>query len=517
MLRTRVQLLALLVGILYLTHDVLAQDHRLIPTDDIAYRYIERLQRRGHLAALHPAALPYRYAEVQAALAALDREAMDPVARRWAELLVARLGITSGEGPSRLGAELYAGVNLSDSRRLDPMRPLGDTLHVYEHIGARVFLLHGPFVAQFGARHDLYYDRDPDGLDAVKRLMARGEDTYVGVHTPILSLYLGRFAHHWAPPGATALLLSDNPRSFDALSLRLGGERLSIRSLLGELDSITADGRYTGNAGDDSVRVGSERRFLAAHRFDWRPHENLALSIMESALYSGAGSSLSLKYLNPLLPFFIEVDNAPKNDENNGMIAGQIWLRLGRATLQGQLLIDDLDVLNAKEPSSFALAGTLVYVAAPRLDLGAWLDLVAARTYNTIQPEGRYLYLLRGLGTQFSDYIHTGLFADVYAAPSLTLTPRLQYLAQGERDIRQPFPRDDEGIGTILHGTVEHTLRASVEVFFQRAPWWWLRLDLGINHVRNRGAVAGRHSTRIAGMLSAGIRLHLDRPVRLNL
>ena len=58
-----------------------------------------------------------------------------------------------------------------------------------------------------------------------------------------------------------------------------------------------------------AVRVGNRRRFLAAHRWDWRPTRKVALTFMESAIYSGSNSGVSLKYINPLHPFIFVVDN----------------------------------------------------------------------------------------------------------------------------------------------------------------------------------------------------------------
>ncbi len=515
MLRRSRALLPLFMAALALSGAARAQSNRLIPLDDPAYRYIERLQRRGRLLELHPTALPYRYGEVAAALRSVDRGALSPVEAAW----VAQLDARFRERPlspdeAVLGVQLGGGGSAANTRRLDGLRPLGKEAHAFENVFAQVFVEKGPFVAQLGARHDLYYHRDPDGLDAVRRLAARSEESYAGAHTPFASVYLGRFANHWGLPGGPGVVLSDNPRSYDQLNLRLGGPRLSLRSLLGELDSITADGRYTGIAGDDSVRA-SERRFFAAHRFDWRPTPNLVLSLMESAIYSGGNSGVSLKYLNPANPFFFVVDNRPKNDENNGAVAGLIWLHAGRLTLHGQLMFDDFDVLNGQEPASFAMTGSLVYAARPDVDLGGGLDVVAARTYNTIQPEGRFLYLLRGLATQFSDYVHAHAFADLYLVPGLTLTPRLDVLAQGERDIRQPFPAKDSDVPTILTGAVERTVRTSARLFFQRDPRWWIRLDLGVNVTKNKGAVEGADETRFVGLAAFGVRLTFDRNFKL--
>ncbi len=509
----------LLTGCLSLIVPARSQDNRFLPLDDPAYEYISRLQRRGLLLELDPTLLPYRRAAVTAALQALDDEDLAPVQRRWvARLNAAFAPVSPDAGEVLFGVETGGGATAANTVRLDVLRPIREDLHVFEHVLFRAYLTRGAFVGQMGMRHDLYYDRDPDGLDAVNRLMARGEESYLGARGRFAALYLGRFGNHWGVYRQAATLVSANPRSYDQLSLRLGGARFSLNSIVGELDSITSDGRYTGTAGDDSVAVGSERRFLSAHRFNWRPSRHFSLAIMESALYSGAGSGFSLKYLNPLLPALFSVDNRPKNDENNGFFGGLFWAHLRRLTLQGQLMIDDFDALNGREPTSFALTGHLTYALSPTVDLGGSLEMVASRTYNTFQPEGRYLYLLRGLATQFSDYVAGSAFADLYLdrwVSGLQLTPQLRYLAQGERDIRQPFPEKDAPVPSILTGTVTHTWRTALEFFYQDDSRWWLRADLGFNHVVNADAVPGRSATRFSGMVELGLRLSLQRALQM--
>ncbi|MCH8960099.1 MAG: hypothetical protein IH820_01895 [Bacteroidetes bacterium] len=59
--RSMIQPRCLLVPLLLLSLAVetLAQQNRLLPTDDWAYATITRLQRRGHLLDLNPTASPY--------------------------------------------------------------------------------------------------------------------------------------------------------------------------------------------------------------------------------------------------------------------------------------------------------------------------------------------------------------------------------------------------------------------------------------------------------------------------
>ncbi len=498
-----------------------AQPNRLLPVEDWTYDYIIRLQRRGHLLDLHPTAPPYRRGDVLAALEKIDRAGLGRAERHWVDLLERALKPPPGqEGGLVVGGSVEGGGRLINSDRLDVVRPLGDTLNAFLYsVIPAAYVDAGPFAAALAWRQDTYYDQDPDGLDTALRLLTRSENTYAGFHSRLFSATLGRWSNHWGVPGEAAALLSSNPRSQDQLVVRIGGPRLSLTGLLAELDSVTDDGRFTGRVADDSVRVGNKRRFLAAHRFDWRPSRRLALTGMESAIYSGRNAGVSLKYLNPVHAYVFLVDNRPKNDENNGFVGGMLWAQAHRFTLHGQFMVDDFDALGqGSEPISLTLLGSLVY-AAPSFDLGLTLEVVSARTYNTAQPEGKYLYLLRGLATQFNDYLHAAVFADLYLdalAPGLRLTPRLDVLAQGEQDIRRPFPVRGDGTPFLLDGTAAWTVRPALELAFQRVPWWWLRLDGGLNVVSNAGHLAGRRETRFVGLVEGGLRLSLDRAYRLS-
>ena len=520
MIQPRCLLVLLLV--LGLAAEAQAQQNRLLPTDDWAYGVITRLQRRGHLLDLNPTALPYRHGDVLAALAKIDRTQLNRTEQHWVDLLDRAFKPVEREDDEVvLGYMFQAGARTINSDRIDVVRPLGDTLNFFWYgTLAQVYAESGPLIAEVGFWQNKYYDVDPDGLDTALRLLIRSENTYVGYHSRLFSAYLGRWSNHWGVSGEAATLVSDNPRSQDQVSLRLGGETFSITGLLSELDSITEDGRFTGRVGDDSVRVGNKRRYLAAHRWDFRPSRRFMLTAMESALYSGDNAGVSLKYLNPLHPFTFVVDNIPKNDENNGFVTGLIWAQLKRLTLHGQLMVDDVDSRGESglESFTYAFSGSAVY-AASSFDLGATLEVVTARAYNAPQPEGSYIYLLRGLGTQFSDYVHASAFADVYLdglVPGLRVTPRLHLLAQGERDIRQPFPASDEVLDNLLDGTVARTMRPAVQVYFQRDPWWWIGLDAGVNVMTNIDHVEGQDETRFIGMIEVGLRLRLDGAVGLS-
>ncbi len=566
-------LLIVLIGAVM--HPAAAQEHAFVPVNDWTYTYVERLQHRGYLLELNPSALPYTRGAVKAALRQVDGDRLSAIERRWLDLLNSELGVRSprmrktahgsarrevdekaryrstdrrrggarddkSEGGRTRGADRHrqyardnvlvgvsfdVGMRSAAGERLDVLRPTGDSdprleagLIHFPNAGLHGYVERGHVIARGGVRFDMYYQDDPDGLDAANRLSSRNNESYLGYNGRFASIYLGRIGRHWAPNSEVSTMLSRNPVSVDQIAFRIGGDKLSWRGLLGELDSATLDGRFTGAAGADSLG-GSIRRHLAVHRVDWRPSKHFGASIMEASLYSSSNGGISLKFLNPLLIHLLAVDGRPKNDENNGLVAGSLWAQFQFWTLFGQLMLDDFDILGETgEPASAALSGSLTYAGLSSADLALSATAVTARAYNTHQAEGRYMYLNRGLATQWNDFIHLKAHAALYLdrlIPGLTASPKIDVLLQGESDFRMPYPDGDTGL--ILVGTTERTIRPGIEMRLQNQEHWWIRMDVGPNLVTDAEHQDGIERTRWTFLAEFGARIRLNRGIRLSL
>lgn len=492
-----------------------AQDNRLLTVDDLRYRHIVRLQQHGYLLELHPTALPYTYSEVSNALARADTSSMNDRERRWMSLISDKNPIGDTDANIGLHGEVGASAVAINSDRIDVVRTIDNSIVPYQRVYLKGAATRGHWVGQVGMTHSRYYDQDPDGIDTALRVQARAENGYVGFATQPVGIYLGRFSNQWGSYGDTGLLVSDNPRAYDQINLRFGGQKYSFRSFFAELDAITGDGRFTGTAGADSVRSGLERRFLFAHRFDFRPTKNLALTVMESILISGPGTGFSLRFLNPFTAIGLENDNVPKNDENNALLGLMLWWQLGRTTIHSQVIMDDLDVIHlGSERTSVAATANLKHTFPEKpLAVGLSADIVASRTYNTHQKEGQYVYLLRGLGTQFNDFAHVSANVDWFAdiiVEGLILGSSVHYLAQGEQRITNPFPNSGDDVPTFLSGIVENTLRVGLILEYQPTRFWWIQIDAGVNNVSNQGHFEGRTKTRFSGLANFGLRLPIN-------
>ena len=415
---------------------------------------------------------------------------------------------------------------MSNNERLDPVRftdaadptlEAGD-LNIYPNASFRPSLQAGPVVAQLGLGFNLFYRDDPDGIPLVKELAIRNEETSVGISTPLVDVRIGNGGRHWGLPDGDAVFISSNPRSYDAITFRLGDGALALRSMAAELDAANIDGTFTGRAGAiPNAREPSLRRYLVAHRIDWRPRPWLTVAFIEQMISSGQDATWSLPAVIPTSLHVFLNDSPPKNVENNNIIGGLFSVQRGRVSITGQLAMDDFDILDRLEPASVALTGDLI-VAGTRADVGLSLTAVTSRAYDTGLPEQAFLYGDRGIGTQFSDFLHARTFADVYledVISGLTVRPEVHLLIQGERDIRQPFPTNDEA-GLIFTGTPERTVRGGAQVRLQPTPWWWIQANLGVNHTTDDRFVDGASATRFVGWIEGGAKLRLGRTTPLS-
>jgi len=432
------------------TQTVLAQQAEWLPAEDPAYHLIQALQDRGFLSALNPTLRPYTKAQLRQALSKLDKASLHELERSWVDQLEQVLSADRvGKDSIQTHVRSTSHLKGSTSGRYDVMRPLSSTPHVDPGQQLHLGFSSSSWTASMGFTYDLFYYRDPDGLDVVKRFMSRGEDTYLGYHSRFVEVHLGRFGSHWNVFGLEAPLIGNDVRQYDQLHLRIGTERFSLRSIYGELDNLDSLGAYQGRG----FRTGSKRRFVFAHRIDWRPNPHWTLTYFEGELISASHAGISLEYLQPFHLTFIEGDNSPKNFENNIMLGAGIDYRKHRFQFTAQGILDDMVIFHRKtakaegrfEPATGQLSFQVKQSAiTPRLDLGVQGVLISALSYQTDQLEGQWTYAQRSLATENNDYVYLKLFADWHppvAISGWSLQPHYAFLAQGSGNYRNPFDK----------------------------------------------------------------------------
>ena len=530
------------------------QDSRVLSLyDRQSYEYIQQLQDRGHLLELHPTDMPYRYDELHEALEGVTEYEFSGVQAQWIRHLRDRIGLNASEKPVLdLRGGSYLQVN--NSERDHMYRPSDDIAYVWPMIELAPGIRYQGWVVQAHARFEYYEDRNIDGLDAVNRFWVRNEETYVGYSNEFLEVYGGRVLNHWGVYGQSSGLVSDHSVTYDQVKINVGTKHLQLSSVMGYLDNLKSDDVFNGDTRWDPLSV---KRYLFAKRLDWRPREHLMFSYRESLIFSGWDAVPQPKYMLPGYIGFFQADNAPQNDFINYLTGIAFWGQFGggrvhgdgfaksRAksgaksqsssqnilTLHTEVIIDDVIFFRERrgidERSNFNVFFNAAYALSQRpLTLQLNAEMVSSQSYNTDQAQGRYLYLGRGIATQFNDYVfgefRTQLFLDG-KLQGLRVSPYLGGLLQGEQVIDKEFigspltqkdkdPDELEPVPDfVLSGVVQETFRAGVEwVYYSPAErgWkkgWWLRGDVGLNVMRNLGNVVGNDRTRPVGMIELGV------------
>ena len=530
------------------------QDSRVLSLyDRQSYEYIQQLQDRGHLLELHPTDMPYRYDELHEALEGVTEYEFSGVQAQWIRHLRDRIGLNASEKPVLdLRGGSYLQVN--NSERDHMYRPSDDIAYVWPMIELAPGIRYQGWVVQAHARFEYYEDRNIDGLDAVNRFWVRNEETYVGYSNEFLEVYGGRVLNHWGVYGQSSGLVSDHSVTYDQVKINVGTKHLQLSSVMGYLDNLKSDDVFNGDTREDPLSV---KRYLFAKRLDWRPREHLMFSYRESLIFSGWDAVPQPKYMLPGYIGFFQADNAPQNDFINYLTGIAFWGQFGggrvhgdgfaksRAksgaksqsssqnilTLHTEVIIDDVIFFRERrgidERSNFNVFFNAAYALSQRpLTLQLNAEMVSSQSYNTDQAQGRYLYLGRGIATQFNDYVfgefRTQLFLDG-KLQGLRVSPYLGGLLQGEQVIDKEFigspltqkdkdPDELEPVPDfVLSGVVQETFRAGVEwVYYSPAErgWkkgWWLRGDVGLNVMRNLGNVVGNDQTRPVGMIELGV------------
>tara|TARA_Y200000002_G_scaffold341099_2_gene312062 strand:- start:1957 stop:3666 length:1710 start_codon:yes stop_codon:yes gene_type:complete len=527
------------IGIILAVYDVVhaQQDSRILSLyDRQSYEYIKQLQDRGYLLELHPTDMPYRYDELHAALEDVAEHEFTEFEAIWIDFLLDRTGRDASERPV-LDLRGASYLQANNSERDHMYRPSDDILYLWPMIELAPGIRYKGGVIQANARLEYYEDRNIDGLDAVRRFYVRNEETYLGFSNEFLEVYGGRVLNHWGVYRQSSGLLSDQSVTYDQLKINISTKHLQLSSVMGYLDNLNSDNVFNGDTRFDPSSV---KRYLFAKRLDWRPREHLMFSYRESLIFSGWTAVPQPKYMLPGYIGFFQADNAPANDFINFMTGiafwGQFWGGHSDAsfgsqsnlqfdaqtrnilTIHTEVIIDDI-IFNRKrrgidELSIFNVFFNATYTTRQHpLKLQINAEMVGAQSYNTGQAHGRYLYLGRGIATQFNDYVFGEFRVDLFMGgllKGLKLSPYLGGLLQGEQIIDKDF--DSSIPDFVLSGVVQESFRAGAEwVYYshEALAWnkgWWIRGDFGLNLMRNLLNLRDNNQLRLVGMIEFGVR-----------
>lgn len=500
---------------------VFSQSSRVLELDNYkAYQIIDRFVDIGRFNNLNPTKLPYTHFEVYNELQKLNYEDLSDIEKIWFNSLIEEVRYSDAHEENDYVIDYYinSASEVNNSERKNYYRPTSNDNYIWPFSDTGFNLDFKGFTVNTNIQFDLYYEFGPDGIDPTNRLYIRNDDSYVGYSSTYFSAYLGRFEKNWGPFDKKSTFLTNNAQTFDALNYTIGTDKISFTTLHGFLDNISGDDIYRGVSKNDPL---SKRRYLSLKSIDWRISDNLSIAFKEGILYSGNNVNLEPKYLVPTFVFFFLEAGAPKDQVENLLLGTNIWFRTGGFTVNFDFMLDDIifnrEERGIKERSNFStILNTSYMMPKNPIRLNWDVEIISYQAYNTDQAEGRYIYLDRGIATEFNDYVFSEIGMDYFAdlkIKGLQLSPYIGILKQGEQIINQAFASsysNGNAFEKVLTGTVETTTRLGLKTFYSPVNYFWIKADLGYNMVENVGNIEGQSLNRFVGMFELGFKYRFN-------
>ena len=178
---------------------------------------------------------------------------------------------------------------------------------------------------------DLYLDHDPELIVPERPLGGQIDHSYVALSVPRAAVVLGQLSRHWGPAGAPGLLISDGALPYPQLGFEGRFGRFGFQAFTAELDTLA-----------------SAKRYLAAQRVAYTTGR-FAIALADAILYTGPNISPSLALLNPVAPLVFQWENPPTGGRSDDLLVSlQAWGRAGGLVLDGEFLLDDVDVFRRR-------------------------------------------------------------------------------------------------------------------------------------------------------------------------
>lgn len=482
-----------------------------LPMDDSAYRILEYWIAARRIGGLSPFTQPYRRMDVARALLELEGEELSGGERAWLEELRRRFAseLTTLAGTDRdaatVSVELAGGATYATQTHRDPLRPelegpfstdklLGDFRITVDGAG-------GPVAGAVHARYHGIYLEDPqfpDGrvvpsddallFNALNEMALRMEEGYVEVQSRYARVLAGKVYRNWGAPGLDGFLRSDYAYSEPEIGYRLGIDRLF---LIGTFAS------YRDFKGDTA-------HYVAIHRLEARPIDDLMIAFSEASVHGGPGQGLDFRLVNPLSIWMLERDDDDPPHNKMGQV--DAWWRTPLGfNVFGSLLVD----ASTRKESKFAGSiGLELPRLAPGLLLRGTFSFVESLTYtpnNPTVPWEEYSIERIGIGWDKTDLYLASLEGEWFPRAGLWLRPRVDIQLKGEYDLRldRPPPEDLEEFPRILVGQKETTVRPALAGGW-RSGWRFpleLEWDVGVNFIQDADNAAGEDRTEFVGRI----------------
>ncbi len=447
-----------------------------LPLDDPAYQQLAALVRVGCGEARVSAFRPFTVEQIRGALSAARTSSrcassvLDALERRFlgtegASESGAPAVVVESAGDTATGFDFGAALQLRGTAlRNGELRPLWrdirPTSEGDEPLLARADLrLSWSGGSRIMAVVDAYgqTDRRNDPTIRAKRFRSTSgvidfAEAYASGKLGPVVVSVGRGREAWlGDPGdpAESLVLSANGPPLDRILLDARWTRFQFRALVGSLDDVVLT--PARDALPDSVGERRWHRMLVAHALTFRPSSKLELTIGETGLIPRRGGGVNLAFANPLMVYQVTQNDASPTDRREGGVNltafGSVRASVGRASLQGELLVDDVQI-DSKDRKVFPdqlawnVAGSVALPVALPSSIGLQYRRTGSFTYLSWSYANSWQQYDQPIGSELGpDADMARLFGEVWPSGKLRLSGGLSRWRRGANRLNdRPVP-----------------------------------------------------------------------------
>jgi len=486
-----------------------------LPLGSWEYSILDYWISAGRINSLSPFVQPWRRMDVARALADMDESKLGGGEKDWLERLWKSFApeLSLLERPRSqdvsVSLELAGGAQLASQTHRDPLRPelegeFSDA-ELLEDFRVEADGAAGPVAGAFRLRRHGIYRNDaqfPDGrvvpeLDNVfgGEMSVRVEEAYLEFQSRYARVGFGSMYRNWGLPNLDGFLRSSYAYSEEEISYRVGTDRIYLVGMFASYGDYRADTTH----------------YVAIHRLEIRPIDDLLISVSESSVHGGPDQSLDWKLVNPVGIWQIARRDADPPYNKLGQV--DVWWRTGLGfNVYGSLLAD---ATNDNE-SCCQMGGNLGFEiprVAPGLLLRGNFSAIQSLAYTPNSPDvpwEQYTVERIGIGWDKADLYLLSVEVEWFPSAGLWLRPKLDLQIRGAFDIRddRPPPETLPDWPRILVGDAETTLRPALEGRWRSD--WQLPLEVewnvGVNFISDYANVAGDNRTELVGNIAVRLR-----------
>ncbi len=257
-----------------------------------------------------------------------------------------------------------------------------------------------------------------------------------------INLLFGRDYVYWGASPIKSVGISDNSPPFELVRLTA-----TIPCKIGTLKASAFTAQLNSTWYDDGTTRYLAKRYLSAHRVDYRLSDWLEIGVSEWVLYGGDVESVRWHYLNPIIPYYAVQYNA-KNDDNMMLCFDGAVRPLDGVRLYAEWLADDFQYQSdSNDPHAVTwLTGVEWYPKFTDRQLGFLTEYVRVNrwAYTHLEPDNQFTHFGIMIGHPIgTDADFVTLRISYHATPSAVIEGSLSHQRNGEADITDRYYGED--------------------------------------------------------------------------